>query len=225
MGPAKIKYSFKKAYIQVTTSIAFYPTLISMGLLALGWFSSYIDTIKLGKILISELPFLKIDNPDTARSLVSSLLTGLLGLVTFTFTMVMLVLNQVTSSFSPRLLPDLISRKGNQIVMGVFIGTACYLIVVLGNIETMATGPKVPVFSVVIGQFLGLTCLFSFIYFIYMISNEIQVGNILNNRYRTTRDVLDCELESGTYYDNWVEKEKFYLVEAWDSGYFDVELV
>ncbi|MFC6998820.1 DUF2254 domain-containing protein [Rufibacter roseus] len=221
MPLAKIKYSFKKAYIQITTSISFYPILITVGLISLSFGISYLDNIGVGEALMNKVPFLKIDNPNTARSLLSSFLTGLISLVTFMFAMVMIVLSQITSSFSPRLLPDLVSKKGNQIVLGVIIGSICFIAVAISNIETLNTGPKVPLLSVEVGMILGFASVISFIYFIHKISNEIQIGNILNSRYRITRDALDKELNSGTYYHEWKEQEEFTLVNAWDSGYFD----
>ena len=207
--------------MQVTSSIAFYPTLIALGLLFLALLCMHLDKISVGKSIISKEPFLKIDNVDTARSLLSSLLTGLISLFTFTFAMVMIVLTQVTSSFSPRLLPDLLRKRGSQVVLGVIVGTVCFTIVVLSNVQTMSSGPEVPLLSTLVNLLLGFGCVISFIYFIYKISNEVQIGNILNNTYRKTRDVLNRELQSGSYYENWKEDEKFYSVEAWDSGYFD----
>lgn len=221
MKIAKMKYSVKKAYMQIATSIAFYPIMIAVGMLALSWGAAYLDRISVGGSLLSKAPFLLIDNADTARSLLSSLLTGLISLVTFTFAMVMIVLTQVTSSFSPRLLPDLLNERGSQLVLGTIIGTICFIIVVLSNVQTMSSGPEVPVLSVVLSMLLGFVSLLSFIYFIYKISNQIQIGNIITNIYRTTRDVLDRELGSGSYHEAWEEGETFHLVKAWDSGYFD----
>ncbi|MFT2008630.1 DUF2254 domain-containing protein [Pontibacter sp. 13R65] len=221
MKIAKAKYSLKKALKQVTTSIAFYPILITFSLLVFSWITTYLDKIFVGSFLVDKVPYLRIDNADTASSLLSSLLTGLISLVTFTFTMVMVVLTQVTSSFSPRLLPDLISEKGSQIVLGIIMGTIFYIIVVLSNIGTMISGPEVPVLSVFISMFLGFTSLLSFIYFIHKISNQVQIGNILNDIYLTTRNALSREIESDCYFKEWEEPGNFRLVKAWDSGYFD----
>lgn len=221
MGYPKLKYSVKKTYIEAINSIAFYPIMLSLGLFVLALFSVYLDKISIGSSFINEIPFLKIDNENTARELLSSLLTGLISLVTFTFAMVMIVLTQVTTSFSPRLLPDLLNRKGSQVVLGTIIGTIGFIIVVLSNIQTIPTGPEVPAFSVALSMFLGFACLVAFIYFIHKISNEVQIGNILSNIYHTTRYVLDRELSSGSYHENWAEGEEFYLVKSWDSGYFD----
>ncbi|MFD3003582.1 DUF2254 domain-containing protein [Pontibacter toksunensis] len=218
---AKPIYAFKKAYMQITNSIAFYPVMIALGLLSLSWFATYLDKTSVGGSLIEKVPFLKIDNANTARSLLSSLLTGLITLVTFTFAMVMIVLSQVTTSFSPRLLPDLVSKRGSQVVLGTIIGAISCNIVVLSNIQTLPSGPEVPLLSVVLCMLLGFASLISFIYFIHKISNEIQIGNIINNIYRNTRDVLDRELNSGSYHEKWEEEEEFYTVKAWDSGYFD----
>lgn len=207
--------------MQITNSIAFYPVMITLGLLALSWITTYLDQASVGGSIIEKVPFLKIDNANTARSLLSSLLTGLITLVTFTFAMVMIVLSQVTTNFSPRLLPDLVSKRGSQVVLGTMIGAICCNIVVLSKIQTMPSGPEVPLLSVVLCMLLGFASLISFIYFIHKISNEIQIGNIINNIYRTTRDVLDRELSSGNYHENWKEEEEFHVVKAWDSGYFD----
>ncbi|WP_162056351.1 DUF2254 domain-containing protein [Pontibacter pamirensis] len=221
MDIAKAKYDVKKGYMQITTSIAFYPMVITLVLLVLSWGTSYLDKISVGGSLIGEESFLRIDNADTARSLLSALLTGLITLVTFTFAMVMIVLSQVTATFSPRLLPDLVSRRGSQVVLGTIIGSICFIIVVLSNVGTMSAGPEVPPLSVVLSVFLGFASLFCFIYFIHKISNEIQIGNIMNNIYRTTRDVLDREISSGSYQEKFEEEEEFHVVKAWDSGYFD----
>ncbi|GAB3527313.1 DUF2254 domain-containing protein [Pontibacter brevis] len=195
--------------------------VITISLLVLSWISTHLDRISVGESIMNYLPFLKIDNANTARSLLSSLLTGLISLVTFTFAMIMIVLTQVTSSFSPRLLPDLVSKRGSQIVLGTIIGTICFLIVVLSDVQTMSSRLEVPLLSAMLGMFLGFASLLSFIYFIHKISNEIQIGNIINNIYRNTRNVLDRELSSGSYHENWEEQEEFYVVKAWDSGYFD----
>ncbi|MCC9167699.1 DUF2254 domain-containing protein [Pontibacter harenae] len=221
MKTAKLKYSAKKGYKQIITSIAFYPTLISLGMLVTSWGTNQLDKASIGGSIMRVVPFLQIDNADTARSLLSSLLTGLITLVTFTFTMVMVVLTQVTSNFSPRLLPDLLNQKGSQIVMGSIIGTVCFIIITLTNVETMQSGPKVPLFSVVLAMFMSFVSLISFIYFIHRVSNDVQIGNILNDIYTTVRDNLSRELDSGSYHEVWEEDEEFRLVKAWDSGYFD----
>ncbi|ARS35170.1 DUF2254 domain-containing protein [Pontibacter actiniarum] len=221
MKIAKAKYSIKKAYMLAINSIAFYPIMIAFTLLAFSWLCTYLDKISVGEAVIRQVPFLRMDNADTVRSLLSSLLTGLISLVTFTFAMVMIVLSQVTSSFSPRLLPDLISKRGSQIVLGTIVGTVGFIIVVLSNVQTMQGGPEVPLLSTVLGMFLGFASLICFIYFIHKISNEIQIGNILNNLYRSTRDVLNREISSGSYEEDWEEDPDAVLVKAWDSGYFD----
>lgn len=147
MKVARLTYSIKKACMRVVNSIAFYPIMIAFGLLALSLVLIHLDGISAGSYLINRAPFLRMDNADTARSLLSSMLTGLIGLVTFTFTMVMIVLTQITSSFSPRVLPDLVSKRGNQIVMGIMIGSIFCIIVVLYNIQPLSSGPEVPALS------------------------------------------------------------------------------
>ncbi|GAB3168902.1 hypothetical protein GCM10027291_18340 [Telluribacter humicola] len=195
--------------------------MITLGMLSLSWCIVYLDEISVGSYLINKVPFLRIDNASTATSLLSSLLTGLISLVTFSFSMVMIVLTQIMSSFSPRLIPDLAKQKGNQMVLGIIMGTICFITVILSNIQTMPKGPEVPLLSVVLAMFLAFSCLITFIYFIHKVSNDIQIGNIVNRIYRTTRRVLDTEHSSGNYYEQWKEEEEFITIKAWESGYFN----
>ena len=210
----------RKVYLKVINSIGFYPTVLAAGMLSLAWLCLYIDAVSYGQEVIKFLSFLVVKNPETARSLLSVLAGGLISLMVFSFSMVMIVLNQTASSYSPRVLPGLVSRREHQIVLGFFLGTIGYTLAVLSNIDSETFELLVPRFSIIVNLLLGLGCFGAFIYFIHDISNVIQVGNILKRLYSQTRSTLIRELSEGSYTQEVMVFETGKEVKAWQSGYF-----
>ena len=109
----------------------------------------------------------------------------------FSFSMVMVLLNQASSNFSPRLLPGLISDKRNQIVLGSYLGTIVYNIIVLISIVSDSDEYTINGLSILIGIVLGIMCLGMFIFFIHSISTGIQINNILNKIYGQSKKRMD----------------------------------
>lgn len=176
---------------RVTTSIAFYPSLIAFlfTILAVGILKWEDNDVT--QFLIDKLPFLVINNDDTARSILSTLIGGIISLTVFSFSMVMVLLNQASSNFSPRILPGLISDKRNQIVLGIYIGTIIYNILVLISILPNGDSYTLNGFSILIGITFGIVCLGLFVFFIHSISTSIQINNILKSIFDNTRVTLE----------------------------------
>lgn len=211
---------FKKVYQNTVNSIAFYPTVLAVGILALAWLCLYIDAISYGTRFVEFFSFLVVRNAETARTLLAILAGGLISLMAFSFSMVMIVLNQTASSYSPRVLPGLVSRREHQIVLGLYLGTIGYTLAVLSNVDSETFELIVPQFSIVVNIILVLSCFAAFIYFIHDISTIIQVGNILKRLYYQTHSVLLRELSGGKYINEVKGPDMDHKVKAWQSGYF-----
>lgn len=168
-------------YSKIVSSIGFLPTLITIAhaLLAVGLLT--VDTEKPTAFLIEHMPGLVVKDGDTARVLLSTIVGGMVSLTVFSFTMVMSQLNRAASSYSPRLLPGLISTRSHQIVLGVYLGTITFALFVLINIEPSDDKYTLPGLAVLVAIAMVLGCLGVFIYFIHSISRSIQVGNILKS--------------------------------------------
>jgi uncharacterized membrane protein len=179
----------------IYTSIGFYPTLISMLFFGLAVLMIYFETRGISKSLEDELPFFIISHGETANMILSSIATGIFSLIVFSFTMVMLVLNQASANFSPRVIPGLISSKSNQKVLGLYLGTLIYTLVVMVNVRSEHYDTDLPGLAVFLAMCFTILCLAFFVYFIHSISTSIQIGNILESIYRMTLDKLENELE------------------------------
>lgn len=186
----------KNIFYRVRSKIAFYPTIISVSGILVAFLLIYLEQRNISKYIMDIAPGLVIDNTETARTLLSTLIGGLISLMVFSFSMVMILLNQASSNFSPRVLPGIISDEKHQIVLGLDLAVILYNIFILVSIEPKGSTYQTPGFSVLIAIILTVICLASFIYFIHHISQSIQVGTILYSVHSRTKNGLLKNIES-----------------------------
>ena len=218
----KIKNYLLNFYRKVTESIAFYPSLISIGFFILSILAINLRSLGVTEYLLENFPYLVLNDADTSRTILSTFIGGLLSLVVFSFSMVMLLLSQASANYSPRLLPGLISEKKHQIVLGTYLGTIIYDIFVLINISPNADAYQLPGFAILLGIGAGIFCMGMFVYFIHSISQEIQIGSILVNVFNTAKERLiyqDSREENHGHRD-FPELENNYTIKSTHSGYF-----
>jgi len=172
--------------------------------------------------LIDKAPYLVINNADTARSMLSTMIGGLISLMVFSFSMVMMILNQASSNFSPRLLPGLVSDKRNQIVLGAYLGSIVYNIIVLMSVLPEGNKYTLNGFSILIGMVMAISCLGAFIYFIHTISSGIQINNILEGIFNTTKNKLEQLLEEESKDPNIpdINEDDWTYIRSVDAGYY-----
>ncbi|EGV42100.1 DUF2254 domain-containing protein [Bizionia argentinensis JUB59] len=202
--------------------IAFYPTLFSFVGFNFAMLMLYLEKEGISAFVIEHVPQLVINNADTAKTLLSFLTGGIISIMVFSFSMVMVLLNQASSNFSPRVLPGLISNRNHQFVLGIYLATILYNTFTLVGINPQETDKyQLPGFSVLIGIVLTVICLGAFLYFIHSISQSIQVNNILDSIYKKAKKRLDqlIEKESENVPDfpdtsNWISYHSS------ETGYF-----
>src|SRR5699024_11894337 len=105
---------FRVTYAKITESIAFYPAIISLGFLLLSWIMLSIDFSEWGKDLKSNLN-VSLKDADTARTIISTVAGAIISLTVFSFSMVMIVLNQAASQMSNRVLSSMIRSEERRV--------------------------------------------------------------------------------------------------------------
>ena len=93
----KIYKWLRKSYNKITSSIAFYPALISIGFLLLSVLMLELDFSEAGKHLKSQLKWISLRDASTARTILGTVAGGIISLTVFSFSMVMILLSQVLS--------------------------------------------------------------------------------------------------------------------------------
>jgi len=209
-----------RLYHRVTGSIAFYPTLIAVGLaslcvvtivLEMTWLQPYKEDLDLGLV----------KNAENARLILGTLVGGIISLMVFSFSMVMVVLNSAASSLSPRVIPALISSRSHQVVLGVYLGTIINSLMLISTIQE-GDDINVPSLGIFLALGLAVICLCLFVYFIRSISLSIQVDFILNRVYKQTLAQLRTRRRQlqDSHGPAWPDDAQWSVVRARRSGYF-----
>ena len=94
------------------------------------------------------------------------------------FSATMVALSFASSELGPRLLRNFMKDRGNQVVLGTFIATFVYCLLVL---RTVSESPErfVPHFGVTVGLVLALASLIVLIYFIHHVARTLQADYII----------------------------------------------
>ncbi|MDO9618099.1 MAG: DUF2254 domain-containing protein [Pseudomonas sp.] len=211
-----------RLYQRTLHSLALYPTLIALSFFALcllvmsieyqPWLMSLKQIVDVGLVR----------NADNARLILGTLVGGIMTLMVFSFSMVMVVLNNAAASLSPRVIPGLISDKGHQKTLGFYLGTILFSLLLITSIE-QENSTQVPSLGVLIALCLGIACLGLFVHFIHSISRSIQVEYILNNLYRTTLEKLtarETKLAGVDDMPSWPDDQHWQEVFSRHNGYF-----
>ncbi|MDT0688041.1 DUF2254 domain-containing protein [Autumnicola psychrophila] len=182
-------------YRSIKSKIAFYPTLFALSGLIFALLMMYLEERGISDYLVQHAPFLVVNSGDTALTILSACIAGLISMMVFSFSMVMVLLNQAASVYSPRLLPGLISDKRHQIILGIYISSILYSIFVLFSIQPTGDKYQIPGFSVLLGILFTVVSIYAFIYFIHNISETIQITNILEKIFTNASKRLSILLE------------------------------
>ncbi len=181
----------------------------------------YLEKRGISDYLVENAPFLVVNNGDTAMVILSACITGLISMMVFSFSMVMLLLNQAANNYSPRLLPGLISDYRHQIILGIYLFSILYCIFILFYIQPTGDKYQIPGFSVLLGILATVVSLYSFIYFIHNISQSIQITYILDEIYSSAKtrlhEVLEREKNVSTGFPDSHDWQDYYTK---TSGYF-----
>ncbi|MFI8481102.1 DUF2254 domain-containing protein [Pseudomonas sp. NPDC078700] len=219
ISPSNILF---RVYQRMIHSLAFYPTLIALGFVLACLVNISIEYQPWLMAIKDEFEVGLVRNADNARLILGTLVAGLISLMVFSFSMVMVVLNNAASVLSPRVLPGLVSSKSHQKTLGFYLGTIIYALLLITTIELNGSD-KVPSLGVLISLGLGIACLALFVYFIRSISQSIQVEHILSNLYHVTRDVFNgrvSKMAAQSPAPHWPDDRKWQQVRSQRSGYF-----
>ncbi|RYZ35956.1 MAG: DUF2254 domain-containing protein [Sphingobacteriales bacterium] len=127
--------------------------------------------------------FIYSGNPAGARSILSTIAASMITIAGVAFSINLVTLTLASSQYGPRLLRNFIKDLGNQVVLGTFIATFIYSLIVLLSIRDDEHG-FVPQFAVAFAFLLSLLSLALLIYFIHHTSLSIQADSIIKSAYK-----------------------------------------
>ncbi|HEV2149262.1 MAG TPA: DUF2254 domain-containing protein [Longimicrobiaceae bacterium] len=178
-------------WVKVRDSLWFLPGVLT---LAAAGIAVALTEAERGGDLLPELgpSWIFAGRAEGARGVLSAIAGGLITVTGVVFSVTIVALQLASSQFTPRVLRNFTADRANQLVLGVFIGTFAYTILVLRTIYGGADGeegfvPRVAVTGAVLLVMVSIGCL---IFFISHAARSIQVSAILDRvAMETLRDV------------------------------------
>lgn len=165
------------------SSYWFLPTLMALGALALSLVTLAIDRAVGPARLPLFASLAGMNQPDGARALLSTVAGSLITVAGVVFSMTLVGLSLATQHFGPRLVGNFMRDRGNQLVLGTFIATFLYCLMVLRTVRSADTQLGVTAFvphlSVAVALALTLASLGVLIYFIHHTAESVQVSFVL----------------------------------------------
>ena len=128
---------------------------------------------------VRELTFAFTGDDDAARAIMTTIAGAVLGVAGTTFSITIAVLSMASSQFGPRLLRNFLTDTPNQFVLGAFIGTFSYSLLVLKAIHKYDVGFGVPQLAVTFAIIMAIICALLLVYFVQHMVHAIQASHVI----------------------------------------------
>jgi uncharacterized membrane protein len=173
-----------KIWDSLHSSYWFLPTIFALIAIALAFTMLWLD--RLGYYgPIEKWGWIYTGGTDGAREVLSAVASSTIGVAGTAFSITIVALQLASSNFGPRLLRNFMQDTGNQIVLGTFISTFIYSLLVLRTIRGDGDDYNsfIPQLAVTVGLLLAIASIGVLIYFIHHASTIIQVSHVIAETY------------------------------------------
>jgi uncharacterized membrane protein len=135
---------------------------------------------------------------EGARGVLSAIAGTVMTIATTAFSITIVALQLASSQFSPLILRGFTGDRGNQLVLGAFIGTFVYSLLVLRAVrsETADNELFVPSASITLAILMALGCIASLIFFFHHATRTIQASVIIDRTANDTYRLIDAYREA-----------------------------
>jgi uncharacterized membrane protein len=140
------------------------------------------------------LPFwIRTGSADAGREVLIAIAAAIITVVGVVFSITILALTLASQQFGPRMMRNFVRDVGNQMTLGIFVGTFVYSVLALGSITNSPHGDFVPHLSITVAEALLLVDLGVLIYFIHHIAKSIQLPEVIAGIARDLTRAIDAE--------------------------------
>lgn len=128
---------------------------------------------------------------EGARLVVSTIAGSMITVASLVFSLTLIALTLMSQQLGPRLLPIFMNDRITQIVLGYFVATFLFALVVLSTIGSGEKGEFLPQLSVHLTSLLAIIAFGLMIYFVHHIARSIQADAVIAR----LADKLDSAIE------------------------------
>ncbi|WP_350562431.1 DUF2254 domain-containing protein [Psychrobacter sp. CAL346-MNA-CIBAN-0220] len=168
----------KNLWQQLLGSYWFIPTACVLLGILLAPFLVAIDQ-QFDREAVKKISFAFTGDDEAARAIMTAIAGAVLGVAGTTFSITIAVLSMASSQFGPRLLRNFLTDTSNQFVLGAFIGTFSYSLLVLKSIHKQDVDFGVPQLAVTFAIIMAISCALLLVYFVQHMVHAIQASHVI----------------------------------------------
>lgn len=116
---------------------------------------------------------------DTARDLVSTILSGTITMTSLVVSITMVVLSLASGQLGPRLIDNFLRDREIQAVLGLFTGTVFYCLFVLRSSNAERGANSVPHVAITTATVLAMLCLLALLFYVHKIARSIVADTVV----------------------------------------------
>ncbi|GGY51952.1 DUF2254 domain-containing protein [Parvularcula lutaonensis] len=170
----------------------FLPSLMVFAAFVLAYATHAID-IRLDPSIMRGFGPLSVAEPTGARAILTTIAGSIIGVAGVTFSITIATVSFASGNYGPRLIGNFMRDRGNQVTLGVFIGTFVYCLLVLGTVRD-ASGVEdgyevfVPYLSLLVTLMLAILSIAMLIYFFHHVPESIDIQHLTTEIGRELRE-------------------------------------
>lgn len=121
---------FRSFWFTLRSSLWFVPTLMLAAAVGLSFLTIFFDRA-VQRSWLEEFESIYSGGPEGARAVLAAIAGSMIGVTGVVFSITIVTLTLASAQFGPRLLRNFMRDLGNQVVLGTFIATFVYCLLVL----------------------------------------------------------------------------------------------
>jgi uncharacterized membrane protein len=213
-------------WFDIRNSLWFLPAVltIAIGLLAFG--TIWVDSALLLERR-SDIVWFFGGGAEGARGVLSAIAGTMITVTALVFSITVVALQLAASQLSPRVLRSFMGDRPNQVVLGFFIATFTYALLVLRAVRSPLEGEGgfVPALSVTVAIVLALASVGLLIFFVHHAADSMRTSVVINRAAKTALDLVDHLFPEDVGQPRqpappaWLETEPAGVVPAERGGY------
>jgi uncharacterized membrane protein len=184
---------------RLKVSIWFVPLVMSLGAVILAMIMLDVD-VRYGSIPWDWVRLLRID-AQGVRQVVAVISGAMMTITGVVFSVSVVTLALASNQFGPKVLRNYLHDTGNKLVLGLFVATFIYALLILASVDT-AQGGFVPIWSMFVSLLLTVLATGGLIYYIHNISTAIQADHVIALIGEELNNVIDTMLVPFEHYGN-----------------------
>lgn len=163
----------------ISTNIWMVPLAFLIGSILIAFLNFYLDTTLIARHIQFPEFFIYFNNSENISTMLSVSASSILGVAGVSFSITIASLTLASQQFGSRLLRNFMMDRFNQTVLGIFIGTFMYCMMMLQFTSSMDLNKTTPFISMMGLMILVITSLLMLVFFIHHIAVSIQADTVI----------------------------------------------